>query len=161
MMKHVRFRVHVSIHDGRIIMPDNVVERLLCSNRISGWRAGVDAGRILDKVRAACALMVERKGPFEKLDKVSGDMTEELLARFDVGSIELSDQEFGLLCDLVEHAGDASAFDERYKDARFDAVDLRIHAPTLVDLRTPLVCAEPPPEIPKRADNPDRSNADG
>lgn len=132
------------------MLPDNLVDRLLSSNKIRTFPDSLKAQSIMRKVGEACMLMAERAGDLRDLQMIPKERIEEATSRFNAGTIALTDDEHSLLCELLDVAGDPDAFDARYADCRLGAPELRLYAPTYLDLKTPVVHPEQPPELNER-----------
>lgn len=127
------------VEGRRLYAPLDLVDRLGASSRIASWRDGRAFEAIGKSVALAHDALLDRLRPLTAENVAESDPR--FVAAMNGPSFQLEAAEFGLLCDLVDHAGDADAFDERYAAARFLPLELRLLAPIFEALCTPL--AEP------------------
>lgn len=142
---HVRYRAVVQ--GGRLYHPIDAIGRLVCSNRIAGWKLGLVAADLVRKFDEAHRASEPR---FRCLLGVKTDdiPKADLDARLDVGTVELTEPEYALLRDLVEHASDAECFTMGFEKDRIVGLDMVVYAPILRDFVDPVGAAKAPPEVP-------------
>lgn len=144
MAIHIRYRARVQ--GGVIYHPIDALGRLVCSNRLNTWKLGLTAGELIRKFDEKHATSVARLACIHgvRVDEVP---SADLDMRLYLGTLELTDEEYRVLADLVEHAGDAEAYAGPYEGQRLVGLALVCFAPILHDFVSPVSRPEKAPEV--------------
>lgn len=131
--------------DGRrIYTPLDIINRLGYSNVICSWQDGKVFEAIAKAIAEAHDTFLERIRPWLG-DEDAAVLTEAL----DGPSFRLTEEQHSLVRLLANAAGSQDAFAERYREAMFQALELRIFSPIFEALETPLSAPYPGASLPE------------
>lgn len=145
----------IPIEGLRVYAPFDVIGRLGASKRIASWRDGKAFESIAKKAGEAHEILLSRVNPIIA-SGVTDPNDPRLLAALKGPSFCIDEAEFDLLLELLEIAGDASAFEDRYAAARFSAIELRLFSSLFESLTKRLASARAGAPIPS-AEEPDHA----